>query len=59
MLLTKSYSFSNMVVSSLAAENGEVNGRVDEGKPTSVLGLRYENYCLYYTDIEIIYIYIM
>jgi hypothetical protein len=34
-------------MSSVAAENGEVNGRVDEGIATSIPELRYENYHLY------------
>jgi hypothetical protein len=34
-------------MSSAAVENGEVNERVDEGMPTTVLELRYENYHLY------------
>jgi hypothetical protein len=42
-----------MGMSSVAAENGELNGRVDEAMTTSVLGLRYENYHLYYSGGEI------
>ena len=38
---------------SVAAENAEMDGRVDEGMTTSVFGLRYENYHLYYTDAEV------
>ena len=42
-------------MSSVAAENVEVNGRVDEGIPPSVYGLRHENYDLYYTVRSTVY----